>query len=98
MCVANDSQVFLIDPPLFLLFKITSGNFAWGKESESLTLRDINLDVPKGKLTMVIGAVGSGKSSLLSAILGEMTTESGCVQLNRSVHVHFEVITVCHTG
>ncbi|XP_071809243.1 ATP-binding cassette sub-family C member 9-like [Asterias amurensis] len=68
--------------PDHLAIKITSGNFAWGKESESLTLRDINLDVPKGKLTMVIGAVGSGKSSLLSAILGEMTTESGSVQLN----------------
>ena len=32
---------------------------------------------------MVIGQVGSGKSSLLSAILGEMTTLSGDVQIDR---------------
>ena len=38
-----------------------------------------------GKLTMIIGQVGSGKSSLLSAILGEMTTVSGDVQINRFV-------------
>ena len=32
----------------------------------------INLEVGEGKLVAVVGAVGSGKSSLLSAILGEM--------------------------
>ena len=30
---------------------------------------------------VVIGQIGSGKSSLISAILGEMTTESGMVQV-----------------
>ena len=34
---------------------------------------------------MVVGAVGSGKSSLMSAILGEMTTIGGSVQFNRYV-------------
>ena len=34
---------------------------------------------------MIIGSVGSGKSSLVSAILGEMTTLSGTVQYNESV-------------
>ena len=34
---------------------------------------------------MVVGQVGSGKSSLLSAVLGEMTTLDGTIQWNRYV-------------
>ena len=36
-----------------------------------------------GKLTMIVGQVGAGKSSLLSAMLGEMVALSGNVQFNR---------------
>lgn len=38
----------------------------------TLNLRDINFSLPRGTCTAVIGKVGSGKSSLLSALLGEM--------------------------
>lgn len=38
----------------------------------SFRLIDINMKIPKGKLIFVIGKVGSGKSSLLYSILGEM--------------------------
>ncbi len=38
---------------------------------------------------MVIGAVGSGKSSLLSAVIGEMTTLRGTVYVDRySILIH----------
>ncbi|XP_071805798.1 ATP-binding cassette sub-family C member 9-like [Asterias amurensis] len=62
--------------------EITNGNFKWDPESDVNTMSDINVKIPAGKLTMIIGQVGSGKSSLLSAILGEMTTVSGDVQIN----------------
>ena len=38
-----------------------------------LLLRDLNLRVRRGDLVMIIGTVGSGKSNVLSAVLGEMT-------------------------
>lgn len=39
----------------------------------------INLDIPEGSLVAVVGTVGTGKSSLLQAILGEMERVSGSV-------------------
>lgn len=41
----------------------------------------INIEVPDGKLIAVVGVVGSGKTSLLSAMLGEMTKVNGNVIL-----------------
>uniref|UniRef100_A0A6M2DRX2 ABC-type glutathione-S-conjugate transporter n=1 Tax=Xenopsylla cheopis TaxID=163159 RepID=A0A6M2DRX2_XENCH len=54
---------------------IENGTFAWD-EGEP-TLKDINLKVKNGNLQAVVGTVGSGKSSLLSAFLGEMEKISG---------------------
>ena len=36
------------------------------------TLRNLNLKIKKGELVAIVGSVGCGKSSLLSAVLGEM--------------------------
>jgi ABC-type transporter Mla maintaining outer membrane lipid asymmetry ATPase subunit MlaF len=44
----------------------------------------IDMTVPKGSLVAVVGTVGSGKSSLLSAILGEMIKDTGDVNVNVS--------------
>ena len=41
----------------------------------------INLTVPEGKLVAVVGTVGCGKTSLLSAILGEMNKVGGTVKV-----------------
>lgn len=42
-------------------------------------LTGVNLEIKKGELLMVIGRVGSGKTSLLSALCGEMETVAGSV-------------------
>ncbi|CAM9993758.1 unnamed protein product, partial [Laminaria digitata] len=41
--------------------------------------------IPVGKLVAVVGQVGSGKSSLVSALLGEMTKVEGKVSIDGSV-------------
>ncbi|XP_042910121.1 ATP-binding cassette sub-family C member 8 isoform X2 [Parasteatoda tepidariorum] len=48
------------------------------------TLRDINVQIPAGRLTIVVGPIGSGKSSLLSAVIGELHQISGSVNWNSS--------------
>ncbi|KAK2859114.1 hypothetical protein Q5P01_003734 [Channa striata] len=57
--------------------KVSNGFFTWG--SNLSTLSDINIRIPTGQLTMIVGQVGCGKSSLLLAMLGEMQTIEGRV-------------------
>ncbi|XP_014870532.1 ATP-binding cassette sub-family C member 9 isoform X2 [Poecilia latipinna] len=57
--------------------KVSSGSFTWG--SNQLTLSDISIRIPTGQLTMIVGQVGCGKSSLLLAMLGEMQAIDGRV-------------------
>lgn len=59
---------------------VENGAFSWGMpENDTIALQNINLRVKGGSLVAVVGSVGSGKSSLLSAILGEMDKISGRV-------------------
>ncbi|XP_045623977.2 ATP-binding cassette sub-family C member 12 isoform X1 [Procambarus clarkii] len=46
------------------------------------TLFNINFSVERGKLIGVCGSIGSGKSSLISAICGDMKVNSGSIQVN----------------
>ncbi|MCO5594351.1 hypothetical protein L7F22_048381 [Adiantum nelumboides] len=61
---------------------VENGSFAWGEEGLKSTIKDINLNVKKGSLVMIVGKVGSGKSSLLSALLGEMMKLCGKVSFS----------------
>ncbi|KAF9940196.1 Multidrug resistance-associated protein 1 [Modicella reniformis] len=49
------------------------------------TLIDINVSMTRGSLTAVVGRVGQGKSSLLSAIIGDMYKRQGVVKVYGSV-------------
>lgn len=59
---------------------VQNADFAWyGGKPEKLVpvLSDIMLSVSQGSLVVVLGEVGSGKSSLLQALLGEMIKMQG---------------------
>lgn len=44
----------------------------------------VNLDIKPGQLVAVVGTVGSGKSSLVSAMLGEMENVHGHITIQVS--------------
>ena len=74
--------------------QITDGIFVWNdndideKTGTEFSLSDITININRGKLIAIVGMVGSGKSSLIQAILGEMKQISGYknVNLNQIVY------------
>ncbi|KAI7726460.1 hypothetical protein M8C21_018350 [Ambrosia artemisiifolia] len=62
--------------------EIFDGNFSWDVTSCEPTLTDVNLKVFHHMKVAVCGPVGSGKSSLLSCMLGEVPKLSGKVKLS----------------
>ncbi|GIL43241.1 hypothetical protein Vafri_1038 [Volvox africanus] len=63
---------------------IRDGTFSWVATGDPV-LKGVSLEVRRGQLVMVVGKVGSGKSSLLAALLGEMQRRSGSVRVVGSV-------------
>lgn len=60
-----------------IAIEIVEGNFSWDFSSVNTTLKNINLRVFHGMRVAVCGTVGSGKSSLISCIIGEIPKISG---------------------
>ncbi|XP_052614436.1 ATP-binding cassette sub-family C member 3 isoform X1 [Peromyscus californicus insignis] len=63
---------------------IHNGTFTWAQDLPP-TLHSLNIQIPKGALVAVVGPVGCGKSSLVSALLGEMEKLEGTVSVKGSV-------------
>ncbi|CRG84683.1 hypothetical protein PISL3812_01936 [Talaromyces islandicus] len=61
--------------------------FSWNVTKSILS--KISIKLPHGSFTMIIGPVGSGKSMLLQAILGELHCIKGYVQIQLSLTVSF---------
>ncbi|KAJ9480943.1 hypothetical protein VN97_g12573 [Penicillium thymicola] len=67
---------------------IKGGNFGW--EADKFVLREVSTRVPKSSLTIVVGPVGSGKTTLCKALLGEIPFSEGSVVLGAKFpHVGF---------
>ncbi|XP_070940281.1 multidrug resistance-associated protein 1 isoform X2 [Macaca nemestrina] len=63
---------------------VRNATFTWAR-SDPPTLNGITFSIPEGALVAVVGQVGCGKSSLLSALLAEMDKVEGHVALKGSV-------------
>ena len=80
------SPDFCISPSVGVA--INNASFTWDPEAKQPTVKDVDVNVPKGKLTMIVGPVGSGKSSLVSRILLHVI----CVLVTRVV----QFVDTCH--
>ncbi len=64
----------------FLPDKELSNDIVEIKKSGGFLLKNINLTIPDGKTTVIIGPSGSGKSTLLKIIAGLINPDSGTVE------------------
>lgn len=73
---------FFRKPNVPLPVDSTGAKLAWYDEecSKSPTLLDINLQVPRNQLTIVVGSIGCGKSTLLSSLIGETFLMEGKIE------------------
>ncbi|KAJ4249125.1 hypothetical protein NW762_012459 [Fusarium torreyae] len=69
--------------------EVIKGNFGWTAEHN--VLQNVNIKIPTSSLTIVLGPVASGKSTLLKAFLGETAFSSGTTK----VGVDFRRIGYC---
>lgn len=70
-----EERVLLPNPPLnsaLPAISIKNGHFSWDTKAERPTLSNIDLDIPVGTLVAIVGSTGEGKTSLISAMLGEL--------------------------
>ena len=61
--------------------KFENVNFSYFNSTDSLCLKNINLNIPSGKTVGIIGSTGSGKSSLVSLIPRLYDATTGCVKV-----------------
>ncbi|KAK2749837.1 hypothetical protein FQN57_005251 [Myotisia sp. PD_48] len=57
--------------------RIRDATFTWNKHEDRNCLENINFSARKAELSCVVGRVGSGKSSLLQALLGDLWKING---------------------
>ncbi|XP_041803743.1 canalicular multispecific organic anion transporter 1 isoform X2 [Chelmon rostratus] len=79
-----ESDTVRHDPTFSSAVSIRNSSFSWEREAEPL-LKNVSLDIKPGQLVAVVGAVGSGKSSLMSALLGEMHCSKGFINIQGSL-------------
>jgi phospholipid/cholesterol/gamma-HCH transport system ATP-binding protein len=61
--------------------RIRNLDFGYGLKPDRMILKDINLDIPQGKVTALMGTSGSGKTTLVRLIGGMQKPIRGTVEL-----------------
>lgn len=61
--------------------KLENVTFQYGGPHSPVVLREVNLEIPKGKTTAIVGTSGSGKTTLIKLLLNFYPPSEGIVKL-----------------
>merc|ERR1712166_67715 len=82
-----DEKICDNDATTSLAIAVSNASFTWDAKTKNRkpTLSNINITIAKGELIGIVGSVGSGKSSLILALLREMHQLKGGMKLQGTV-------------
>ncbi|KFY76365.1 hypothetical protein V499_03976 [Pseudogymnoascus sp. VKM F-103] len=60
-------------------FEIENGSFGW--DESKMVLKDIDIAFPSGKMSIIVGPIASGKSTLCKVLLGEVPIACGSTKI-----------------
>lgn len=80
----HQNEMEIIEPEANVV-EMINVDASWTSDYKSKTLADLNIKIKSGKLYAIVGSVGSGKSSILQLLLGELPIYSGDVLINGDV-------------
>ena len=82
-CSEIDNKYLVEDCNDKIPVQINNASFQWDERSkEKEVLSNINLSASNAELIAVIGKVGSGKSSLLASLMGDMSCRQGNIKIS----------------
>ena len=65
-------------------------NFSYAQDADALVLKNINLVIPRGKVTAIVGESGSGKTTLLKLLLKLYLPSSGEIYVGNHNLLHID--------
>ncbi|CRK99302.1 CLUMA_CG012571, isoform A [Clunio marinus] len=80
----HQNEIEIMEPESNVI-EVINVNASWTSDYKSKTLSDLNMKIKSGKLCAIVGSVGSGKSSILQLLLGELPIYSGDVLINGDI-------------
>lgn len=78
--------VFEKDPEV-PVFTMKRCGFSWGTDESLLSISDLTF--PRGQLTLIVGKTGSGKTSLLLGMLGEIQRTTGSIEWAKGIKIAY---------
>jgi ABC-type multidrug transport system fused ATPase/permease subunit len=90
-----------IDLDLKTAIEVDHASFTWDSAASDTTafaLQDLNLNIARGALVAIVGPIGSGKTSLLEGLVGEMRRTDGSVTFGGSVSYCTQVPWISNTS
>jgi ABC-type multidrug transport system fused ATPase/permease subunit len=81
----HQNEIEIIEPEETNVIEMINVTASWTNDYKNKTLSELNIKIKSGKLYAIIGSVGSGKSSVLQMLLGELPIYSGDALINGEI-------------
>ncbi len=78
-------KTLLKELPLNKNLSFENVSFQYGGPESEMVLKDINLKIPEGKITAIVGSSGSGKTTLLKLIMKFYEPKSGVLKIGNTL-------------